>query len=311
MPGRSALISGATTLTSAPASTHALALTRAGASAPTTTQRRPSSRRKIGWVRIRPGIVPDAQSRRNARARDPAARRGAVGATSAGPRAPAAGGGALRPTRRAWPRTQERRRHPAAQPRLGTRARLRRALGADLEVLPGTVPGLLAGAVARGAHLVLLHGVRGRRAPAHPVGEHRRTNPPLRRRGHAHRARRRAARHALLGRELREAVLEAAARGLREAQPIAGGDRPAAGHHERREGRVQAGQLAATDARKPGRRLDAERALEAPLAHARRRLPVPVAEVRPVVALHLERGQELDVEVPGREAEGLAVVVAH
>src|SRR5437764_4963892 len=66
---------------------------------------------------------------------------------------------------------------------------LRRALGADPEVLPGAVPGLLAGAVARGAHLSLLHGVRGGRAPAHTVGEHRRTAPPLRWRGPAHLAR--------------------------------------------------------------------------------------------------------------------------
>src|SRR5438132_4989833 len=123
MPARSALSSGATTVTSAPASTHALALTRAGASPPTTTQRRPSRRRKTGWVRIRPGIVPDAQSAGNACAWDPAARRGAAGATSAGPRAPAAGGGT--PGRRGA-RGQDAgapAAPPAAQPRLARSAR--------------------------------------------------------------------------------------------------------------------------------------------------------------------------------------------
>src|SRR5207249_2066807 len=113
---------------------------------------------------------------------------GAAAATSAGPRAPAVGGGTLRPTRRACPRTRERRWPPPPAARAQRPRRfLRRALGADPEVLPGAVPGLLAGAVARDAHLALLHGVRGGRAPAHAVGEHRRTDPPLRRRGHAHR----------------------------------------------------------------------------------------------------------------------------
>src|SRR5207244_7778231 len=137
MPARSALISGAPTLTSAPASTHVLALTTAGASPPTMTQRRPSSRRNTGWVRIRSGIVPDAQSAGNARAWDPAARRGAAGATSAGPRAPAAGGGAPRPTPRAGPETPGRRRRPAAHARRGTRPPLRRPLGGG----PGGAPG--------------------------------------------------------------------------------------------------------------------------------------------------------------------------
>src|SRR5437867_8702613 len=67
MPARSAPTSGATTVTSAPASAHPLALATAGASPPTITQRRPSRRRKTGWVRIRPAIVPEAKSPRNMR----------------------------------------------------------------------------------------------------------------------------------------------------------------------------------------------------------------------------------------------------
>src|SRR5207247_1774465 len=48
---------------------------------------------------------------------------------------------------------------PCCAPSVRDARFLRGALGADPEVLPGAVPGLLAGAVARGAHLVLLHGV--------------------------------------------------------------------------------------------------------------------------------------------------------
>src|SRR5437762_1437849 len=162
MPARSAPTSGATTVTSAPASAHPLALATAGASPPTITQRRPSRRRKTGWVRIRPGIVPDAQGRGNA----------------------------------------------------GPQARL--------------------------------------------------------------------------GGELREPALEGGAGGLREAKLVAGRDRPAAAHHERREGRVQARQLGAAGAREPSRRLHAERALEAPLVHAQRRLLGRLAEGGLEVALHVE-----------------------
>src|SRR5207245_11645980 len=66
-----------------------------------------------GWRR-RGGPGPPRAPRPRGPAAPPAA---------AGPRAPAARGGTPRPTRRAWPRTQERRRHLAAQPRLARSAR--------------------------------------------------------------------------------------------------------------------------------------------------------------------------------------------
>ena len=58
-----------------------------------------------------------------------------------------------------------------------------------------------------------------------------------------------------------------------------------------------------------GRLLDADRAVQPALVRPWRRLDGQVAEVLPVVPFDVERRQELGIEVPRREAEGVAVIV--
>src|SRR5439155_6650364 len=91
--------------------------------------------------------------------------------------------------------------------------------------------------------------------------------------------------------------------------PHATRNRAPARDDEGRRGGVEARQLLAVRMRHVGRLLDADRAVQPALVRPWRRLDGQVAEVLPVVPLDVERRQELGIEVPRREAEGVAMVV--